>query len=98
VVPEDDAFDAQAVYESIRSMVSEVNQYVPGYRLKSDPIVDRRATPIGMRNVVVILLEVEGAGDYLPKYAGNLDVMTTAARQTGELFARHLLNGKAAQS
>jgi acetaldehyde dehydrogenase len=98
VVPEDDAFDAQAVFESIRSMVNEVNQYVPGYRLKSDPIVDRRATPAGMRNVVVIMLEVEGAGDYLPKYAGNLDVMTAAARQTGELFARHLLNGKAAQS
>ena len=98
VVPEDDAFDAQAVFESIHSMVGEVKQYVPGYRLKSDPIVDRRATPAGMRNVVVILLEVEGAGDYLPKYAGNLDVMTSAARQTGELFARHLLKGKAARS
>ncbi len=75
-------FDAEAVRRSIDAMVKEVQQYVPGYHLKQPPIVDEEQ--------VTILLEVEGAGDYLPVYAGNLDIMTSAAVRVAEDFARHL--------
>jgi len=95
IVPEKDEVDEQAIFSSVEKMVGEVQAYVPGYRLKGTPVIDRRITPLGTRTVLVMLLEVEGAGDFLPKYAGNLDIMTAAARRTGELFAQHLLNGKA---
>ena len=98
VVPENEDVDEKAIIKSVEQMVGEVQIYVPGYRLKGVPVLDRRATPLGTRTVVVMLLEVEGAGDFLPKYAGNLDVMTAAAYRTGDLFARHFLNGKAVQS
>jgi acetaldehyde dehydrogenase len=98
VVPEQDDPDVSAIVKSVEQMVAEVQAYVPGYRLKGAPVGDRRATPLGTRTVMVMLLEVEGAGDFLPKYAGNLDVMTAAAHRTGDLFARHLLNGKEVQS
>jgi acetaldehyde/propanal dehydrogenase len=65
-----------------------VQKYVPGYRLKNGPVFDGRR--------VSIFLEVEGLGDYLPKYAGNLDIMTAAAARTGELFARQILTRAAA--
>jgi acetaldehyde dehydrogenase len=95
IVPEKDEVDEQAIFSSVEKMVGEVQAYVPGYRLKGAPVVDRRTTPLGTKTVLVMLLEVEGAGDFLPKYAGNLDIMTAAARRTGDLFAQHLLNGKA---
>ncbi len=91
VIPETDAVDEEAVRESVRQMEARVQEYVPGYRLKSDPLFDRRQTPWGEKTVVTCLLEVEGGGDFLPKYAGNLDIMTAAAREVGELFAQHLL-------
>jgi acetaldehyde dehydrogenase len=97
VVAENDEVDVNAIVQSVEQMVGEVQVYVPGYRLKGAPVMDRRATPLGTRTVVVMLLEVEGAGDFLPKYAGNLDVMTAAACRVGELFAQRLLNGKEAQ-
>jgi acetaldehyde dehydrogenase len=72
-------------------MVAEVQEYVPGYHLKNPPVFDVQDTPWGKKPIVVLLLEVEGAGDYLPKYAGNLDIMTAAARRVGEMIARRLL-------
>jgi len=63
-----------------------VQQYVPGYRLKNGPVFDGRR--------VSIFMEVEGLGDYLPKYAGNLDIMTAAAARTGEVFAQEMLAGR----
>ena len=57
----------------------EVQRYVPGYTLKNGPVFDGRR--------VSVFVEVQGLGDYLPKYAGNLDIMTAAALRTGELFA-----------
>jgi len=70
---------------SVQAMISEVQRYVPGYRLKNGPVFD------GCR--VSIFLEVEGLGDYLPKYAGNLDIMTAAALRTAEMFAREIMDG-----
>ncbi|HMJ10606.1 MAG TPA: acetaldehyde dehydrogenase (acetylating), partial [Polyangiaceae bacterium] len=72
----------EAVRESIAQMIHEVQKYVPGYTLKNGPVFDGRR--------VSVYLEVEGLGDYLPKYAGNLDIMTAAALRTGELFAEQL--------
>jgi acetaldehyde/propanal dehydrogenase len=64
---------------SILAMIKEVQKYVPGYRLKTGPIFD------GDR--VTVSMEVEGLGDFLPKYSGNLDIMTAAALRTAELYA-----------
>ncbi len=90
VLPEGD-FDAAEVRASIERMEAEVQQYVPGYHLKNPPVFDLIETPWGKRPMVTILLEVEGAGDYLPKYSGNLDIMTAAARRVGEIIAQRLL-------
>ncbi|ODU96968.1 MAG: acetaldehyde dehydrogenase (acetylating) [Bordetella sp. SCN 68-11] len=70
---------------SVARMIKEVQKYVPGYRLVNGPVID------GDR--VSIYLEVEGLGDYLPKYAGNLDIMTAAAARTAEMFAEEILAG-----
>lgn len=83
--------DEAAVIESIERVVADVQRYVPGYRLKSKPYIDVRDTPWGELPTVIILNEVEGAGDFFPAYAGNLDIMTAAAVQVGEQFASHLL-------
>lgn len=90
VVPEADEVDEQAVLASVEAMAAQVRSYVPGYKLKQ-PVFDRRQTPGGEKPVVILLLEVEGAGDFLPKYAGNLDIMTASARRVGEVFTRHRL-------
>jgi acetaldehyde dehydrogenase len=79
-----------AVADSVAAMVAQVQDYVPGYRLKADPVFDEGsyATPGGqVSRRVVVLLEVEGAGDYFPPYAGNLDIMTAAATRVGAAFA-----------
>ncbi|WP_135256831.1 acetaldehyde dehydrogenase (acetylating) [Thermus caldilimi] len=90
VIPKGEV-DREAVVASVRAMEQEVQAYVPGYHLKADPVFELLPTPWGERTVVSMLLEVEGAGDYLPKYAGNLDIMTASARRVGEVFAQHLL-------
>ena len=71
---------------SVHAMIAEVQKYVQGYRLVNGPVFD------GHR--VSVFLEVEGLGDYLPKYAGNLDIMTAAAAQTAEEIAREILAGR----
>ena len=77
--------DQDAITQSIHDMIKEVQKYVPGYRLVNGPVFD------GKR--VSVFLEVEGLGDYLPKYAGNLDIMTAAAARTAEMFAEEILAG-----
>jgi acetaldehyde dehydrogenase len=86
--------DEEAISDSIEEMVTAVQAYVPGYKLKNAPVFEKRETPNGPRTMVAMLLEVTGAGDFLPEYAGNLDIMTASARQVGEVFARELLNRK----
>jgi acetaldehyde dehydrogenase len=76
------AADIDRVGQSIVDMVADVQQYVPGYRLTADPQFDDGR--------VAIFVEVEGAGDYLPPYAGNLDIMTAAATRVGERLARRV--------
>jgi acetaldehyde dehydrogenase len=75
--------DEEKIRQSIAEMEKKVKSYVPGYRLKQEPLFD------GSR--VTVFVEVEGAGDYFPIYAGNLDIMTAAAKQAGEMVAKHLL-------
>jgi acetaldehyde dehydrogenase len=84
-------FDEAAVIASVEQMEAEVQAYVPGYHLKNAPVLDTRETPWGKRTVITMLLEVEGAGDYLPRHSGNLDIMTASARRVGEMFAQQLL-------
>ena len=84
--------DHDAVLESVYDMEKTVSAYVPGYRLKNQPVIEEGPynTPGGVvPHRVVVLLEVEGAGDYLPPYAGNLDIMTAAALRVGEAIADH---------
>jgi len=79
---------AAQIEESVHAMILEVQKYVPGYKLVNGPVIDG--------NRVSIFMEVEGLGDYLPKYAGNLDIMTAAAARTAEMFAEEILAGKLA--
>jgi acetaldehyde dehydrogenase len=90
--------DRQAVIDSVERMVASVQAYVPGYRLKNQPVFEIRETPEGTKTLVSMLLEVTGAGDFLPAYAGNLDIMTAAARQVGEVFARRILELETAKA
>jgi acetaldehyde dehydrogenase len=82
--------DHTAVAASIEAMVAEVQGYVPGYRLLAEPQFDASSSGVHEERVAVFL-EVEGVGDYLPPYSGNLDIMTAAATKVGEEFSRHLL-------
>jgi acetaldehyde dehydrogenase len=82
--------DHTAVAGSIEAMVAEVQGYVPGYRLLAEPQFDASSSGVHEERVAVFL-EVEGVGDYLPTYSGNLDIMTAAATKVGEEFSRHLL-------
>ena len=78
--------DQAKITESIQAMIAEVQKYVPGYKLVNGPVFD------GKR--VSVFLEVEGLGDFLPKYAGNLDIMTAAAARTAEMFAEEIIAGR----
>jgi acetaldehyde dehydrogenase len=89
--------DLDAIDASIRSMVSSVQSYVPGYRLRVPPQFDEDYDSHG-RGRVAIFIEVEGAGDYLPSYSGNLDIMTAAATKVGEEIARHLVGSRSTRA
>lgn len=78
--------DRARIETSVRAMITEVQKYVPGYRLANGPVFDGRR--------VSIYLEVAGLGDYLPRYAGNLDIMTAAALRTGEMLASEIASGR----
>jgi len=75
--------EPQRILESIHKMIAQVQSYVPGYQLKHEPVVDGEK--------VTVQIRVQGAGDYLPKYSGNLDIITSAAVAVGEEFARKLI-------
>ncbi|MDI3313818.1 MAG: acetaldehyde dehydrogenase (acetylating) [Mycobacterium sp.] len=79
--------DRDAISESIHRMVTEVRRYVPGYTLRADPQFDDPRDGWNGRARVGVFLEVRGNGDYLPEWAGNLDIMTAAAARVGELLA-----------
>jgi acetaldehyde dehydrogenase len=92
--------DEDAIRASVEAMVARVQAYVPGYRLKQQVQFERFGdnNPLKIPGMgefhgikTMILLEVEGAGDYLPSYSGNLDIMTAAAKATGELIAERIV-------
>jgi acetaldehyde/propanal dehydrogenase len=78
--------DQEKITASIHAMIKEVQKYVPGYKLVNGPVFDG--------NRVSVFMEVEGLGDFLPKYAGNLDIMTAAAARTAEMFAEEIIAGR----
>lgn len=95
--------DEETIRSSVEAMVAKVQAYVPGYRLKQQVQFERygdnnrlkipgRGEFAGVKTM--IMLEVEGAGDYLPSYSGNLDIMTAAAKATGELLAQRILQAR----
>ncbi len=75
--------DERKIQESVRKMVEKVREYVPGYKLRTPPMIDG--------NRVTVIVEVEGAGDFLPKYSGNLDIINAAAIEVAEKIARERL-------
>lgn len=91
--------DVEAIRASIKQVVADVARYVPGYRLVQEPVFEACTAEDALYSPdmgrfdglkVSVFLEVEGAGDYLPKYAGNLDIMTCAAMEMAERMALHL--------
>ncbi|MCA0174587.1 acetaldehyde dehydrogenase (acetylating) [Bacillus sp. RAR_GA_16] len=79
--------DEATISQSIGKMVKKIKEYVPGYRLRAEPIFDG--------NQVTVFIEVEGAGDYLPNYSGNLDIMTSSAVKVAEELAKKQLTKNA---
>jgi acetaldehyde dehydrogenase len=80
--------DTDAITASIEKRVAEVQQYVPGYALRAEPQYDEPRPDWDGQARVAVFLQVRGNGDYLPPWAGNLDIMTAAAARTGEQLAR----------
>nr|WP_277998851.1 acetaldehyde dehydrogenase (acetylating) [Moorella sulfitireducens] len=80
--------DEQAIRTSVEAMVKEIQSYVPGYQLRVPPLLDG--------NKVTTIIQVEGAGDFLPRYSGNLDIITSAAVAVAEKLAQKILAGEVA--
>lgn len=78
--------DQERITVSLMEMIEAVQRYVPGYKLVNGPVFEG--------NKVGVFMEVAGLGDYLPTYAGNLDIMTAAACRTAEMYAAKILNGE----
>ncbi|MFB8001782.1 acetaldehyde dehydrogenase (acetylating) [Nocardia sp. NPDC056000] len=91
-IPED--ADRDAISESVFRMEKSIQEYVPGYRLLNDPQFDDPSLVSGGLAKVSIFVEVEGAGDFLPPYAGNLDIMTAAATKVGDVLADQILSAR----
>jgi acetaldehyde dehydrogenase len=92
--------DRQEIINSIHAMVQEVQKYVPGYQLHQEVQFEDINTPVFIEGVgfvsglkTTVLLKVVGAGHYLPEYAGNLDIMTSAALATAERMALKQMEG-----
>ncbi|KKK39113.1 acetaldehyde dehydrogenase [Mesobacillus campisalis] len=83
VLVKEGTLDEAKISQSLKEMEKAVQSYVPGYRLRTEPMFDG--------NKVTIFIEVEGAGDYLPTYSGNLDIMTAAGVKVAEEFAKNEL-------
>lgn len=82
----DDEPDQDKIRTSVLDMLAQVQKYVPGYRLVNGPVFDSKK--------VSVFMEVAGLGDFLPTYAGNLDIMTAAAARTAEMFAQEIIAGR----
>ena len=82
--------DEAKIIRSIEAMVDRIQQYVPGYRLRAKPLIQDVSNG-ERKKKVTLFVEVEGAGDFLPKFAGNLDIMTSAALQVAEKIAENTL-------
>lgn len=83
--------DRAAITASIHQVAAGVAEYVPGYRMRTEPQFDDPTPFSGGFARVAVFLEIEGAGDFLPSYSGNLDIMTAAATRVGESFASKLV-------
>lgn len=99
-----DEADQDAITASIKKTVAGVTKYVPGYRLKQEIQFDRvenvRVPDVGYFTglKVSVFLQVERAADYLPAYAGNLDIMTSAAAQVATVVAERMDSNVGAQA
>jgi acetaldehyde dehydrogenase (acetylating) len=79
--------DLEAIKQSVADIVAEIQTYVPGYQLRVPPILEG--------DIVTTIVQVEGAGDFLPKYSGNLDIITAAAVSAAEKIAQRLVAERA---
>lgn len=86
----DGEFDEAEIIQAVRKREKEIQQYVPGFALRQDPVIDG--------NEVAVYVQVEGAGDYLPVYSGNLDIMTASAIGVAERIAEHMLEKEEVQA
>lgn len=82
--------DLELLVPAVQAMVSTIQKYVPGYKLLVPPTLES--------NRIVMMVKVQGLGDYMPRYAGNLDIINCAALATAEAFARHRLKASPVSS
>ena len=73
------------IADAVEKMVARIQEFVPGYTLTLKPLVDK--------GIITTTVTVRGAGDFLPEYAGNLDIETAAAVKVAEQFAEVMLGG-----